>query len=371
MELLFILIVIAYCMIIIKFSNSIYYYNDINLESDFQPNVSIIVSARNEEKNIGNLIDSLLKQDYDSSKIEILIANDRSSDNTEKILNVYSKQNINIKLLNISETPFGWANKKWALNQLIDLSKSDIILQIDADCIPTKLWVKTMINYFYNDRVGFVAGCSPLIHKDKFLNNLFQMESLVQEAVNAGAILNNMVLSCTGRNIAFRKKYFDLIEGYVGNEHIPSGDDDLLLQKMAIETDCIIRYSINKNSLVDSYAPYKFSDFINQRLRFASKAFLYYKIKTTFELKAISILIYLTNMIFLISALLVLNFNSYLFLAPIILKMSADLLFSFIFMLKVKRNWSFKSYLILTAVYPIYVILFGALGPLIKVDWKK
>ena len=72
-------------MIIIKFSNSIYYYNDINLESDFQPNVSIIVSARNEEKNIGSLIDSLLKQDYDSSKIEILIANDRSSDNTEKI----------------------------------------------------------------------------------------------------------------------------------------------------------------------------------------------------------------------------------------------------------------------------------------------
>ena len=371
MDLLFILIVTAYCIVIIKFSNSIYYYNNIKVESNFQPNVSIVISARNEEKNIGNLIDLLLKQDYPKNKIEILVANDRSIDNTEKILKAYSKNNINIKELNIYETPIGWANKKWALNQLIDLSKSDIILQIDADCIPTKMWVKTMTNYFCNNNVGFVAGCSPLIHNDKFLNNLFQMESLVQEAVNAGAILNNMVLSCTGRNIAFRKKYFDLIEGYAGNEHISSGDDDLLLQKMAIETNCIIRYSINENSLVDSYAPYKFSDFINQRLRFASKAFLYYKIKTTFELKAISILIYLTNMIFLISCLLVLSFYSYFFLVPIILKMTADLLFSFIFMLKVKRNWSFKSYLILTALYPLYVILFGTLGPLIKVDWKK
>ena len=367
----FVFVVFFYFFLFIKFSNSIYYYNDIDLESNFQPKVSVIISARNEERNIKKLLDSLILQNYPTNKFDILIANDRSTDNTKKILNEYLRKNVNIKVLNIDSTPIGWSNKKWALNQLINLSSSDIILQIDADCMPKKNWIKSIVGHFLDDRVGFVCGCSPLIHKDNLLNNLFQMESLIQEAVNAGAILNNMTVSCTGRNIAFRKKYFESIEGYYGNESIPSGDDDLLLQKMALQTNCIIKYSINKESLVDSWAPPKFSDFITQRLRFSSKAFLYYKLETTFELKAISILIYLTNIIFLSSILIMITFNAYFFIIPIILKMIPDFFLSIIFMFKLKRNWSFKGFFMLTIIHPIYVVLFGILGPLIKVDWKK
>ena len=371
MALLFILIIILYFIVLIKFSNSIYYNNDIQLESDFQPNVSVIVSARNEEKNIEKLLDSLINQDYPINKFEVLIANDRSTDNTEKILNKYQGHRANIKILNIERTPIGWANKKWALSQLINLVNSDIILQIDADCMAPQTWIKAMAGHFSDDKVGFVCGISPLIHNDNLLDKLFQMESLIQEAVNAGAILNKLTVSCTGRNIAFRKRYFELVDGYSGNQDIPSGDDDLLLQKMAMETNCTIKYSINSASLVDSYAPLKFSEFINQRLRFGSKAILYYKLKTTFELKAISILIYLANIIFIISIISILNFNIYLYIIPIIIKIIADFLLSIIFIFKVKRDWSFKAFLILTVIHPVYVVLFGILGPLINVDWKK
>ena len=371
MVLIFIFIISLYFIMLIKFSNSIYYHNDIDLKSDFYPDVSIIVSARNEQKNIKNLINSLLKQNYPINKFQILIANDRSTDNTKKILSEYEKQKINIKILNIEATPIGWSNKKWALSQLIDLANSEIILQIDADCTAPPNWIKSMAGHFVDDKVGFVCGASPLIHNDKLLNNLFEMESLIQESINAGAILNDMVVSCTGRNIAFRKTYFKQVEGYAGNEHISSGDDDLLLQKIAMETNCVIKYSINSMSLVESYAPPKFADFVNQRLRFGSKALLYYKLKTTFELKAVSILIYLVNIIFLISIVSIFNFNIYSLLVPIAIKIIADFLISIIFILKVKRNWSLKTFLILTAVHPIYVVLFGVLGPLIAVDWKK
>ena len=123
-----------------------------------------------------------------------------------------------------------------------------------------------------------------------------------------------MTVSCTGRNLAFRKKYFKQVDGYSGNEDVPSGDDDLLLQKISIESNCKIKYSINSNSLVNSFAPKNFSEFIRQRLRFSSKAILYYKLNTTIELKAISILIYLSNVVFLSSVILVINFNLYFFL---------------------------------------------------------
>ena len=371
MYFLFIAIIAIYFVVIIKFSNSIYYYNDKKIKSDYKPDVSVIISARNEEKNIKKLLDSLIKQDYPNDKYEILVANDRSIDKTKQILDIYQKKHKNIRILHIDKTPIGWANKKWALNQLINLTNSDIILQIDGDCIAPTSWIKAMSAHFLDKKVGFVCGSSPLIHEDVFLNKVFQMESLIQESINAGAILNNMAVSCTGRNIAFRKTYFDLVDGYSGNQDIPSGDDDLLLQKIALQTNCTIKYSINSATLVNSYAPRKFSDFIKQRMRYGSKAILYYKLKTTFELKAISVLIFVTNIIFLLSIISIINLNIYFLIVPILIKIAADFLLSIIFILKVKREWSFKTFLILSLIHPIYVVLFGGLAPLINVDWKK
>ncbi len=371
MILLFIFIISIYFIVLMKFTNSIYYYKDSDIKQDYNPNISIIISARNEEKNIKRTLESLIKQDYPNNKYEILIANDRSTDNTQIILDSYKKKYENIKVLTIDKTPIGWSNKKWALNQLINISNSDIILQIDADCIAPISWIKIMSGHFIDDKVGFVCASSPLIHNDPILNKIFQMESLIQESINAGAILNNMTVSCTGRNIAFRKKYFEQVDGYSGNQDIPSGDDDLLLQKISIESNCKIKYSINSNSLVDSYAPQNFSEFIKQRLRFSSKAILYYRLNTTTELKAISILIYLANVVFLSSIILVINFNIHFLIIPILIKMFSDFMISITFLLKVKRDWSLKTFLILTIIHPIYVVLFGLLGPIIQVDWKK
>ena len=371
LTLLFIFAISIYFIVLMKFTNSIYYYKDIDINEGYNPNISIIISARNEEKNIKKTLDSLIEQNYPNDKYEILVANDRSTDNTQSILYYYKKKYKNIKILNIDKTPIGWSNKKWALNELINISNSDIILQIDADCIAPISWIKTMSAHFIDDKVGFVCGSSPLIHNDPILNKIFQMESLIQESINAGSILNNMTVSCTGRNIAFRKKYFKQVDGYSGNEAVPSGDDALILQKISIQNNCKIKYSINSNSLVNSFAPKNFSEFIRQRLRFSSKAILYYKLNTTIELKAISILIYLSNVVFLSSVILVINFNLYFLLIPILMKIFSDFMISITFLLKVKRDWSLKTFLILTIIHPFYIVLFGFLGPLVQVDWKK
>lgn len=364
-----IITLVAYLILLLKFSNSIYYNRSVQTNK-YTPYVSIIVAARNEENNISKLIDSLMLQDYPINKYEVIIVNDRSSDNTQKIIESYQLKN-NIHLINIEKTPLGWGNKKWALTKAIELAKSEIIIQTDADCIPNKGWIKTMASYFENSDVGFVCGASPLIHSDFLLNKLFQMESLIQEAVNAGAIKNKLIVSCTGRNIAFRKQDFNSIDGYIGNESIPSGDDDLLLQKFALKTNKRIEYSIDSGSLVASPAPTNFKLFIKQRLRFASKGLYYYQNDTTLELKYILILLFLTNWIFIWSVGNLFIIGSMLYLFPILIKLTADFLLSSVFMSKLKREWSFISYLILTMIHPLYVVIIGSLGPLISVKWKK
>ena len=196
------------------------------------------------------------------------------------------------------------------------------------------------------------------------------MESLIQEAVNAGAIKNKMFLSCTGRNIAFRKKYFNMVDGYLGNEHILSGDDDLLLQKFANKTNSQIEYSIDSDSLVDSPAPDNFKNFLKQRLRFASKGADYYKIGTTLELRIILILLLLSNGVFIWGIFNLFILGDLFYVIPMGCKALSDFFLSSVFINKLNREWSFISYCILTILHPFYILIIGISGPLIKVSWK-
>ena len=369
MLVLSIIMMLFYLAFLIWLASAIYYSKSPNIIAS-HPNVSIVVAAHNEEKNLPLLLDALVNQNYPIDKYEIIIADDRSTDNSQEIVNFFQSKHPNINLINIKETPVGWSNKKWALTKAISKSNSDIIIQTDADCIPSLNWIKTIASYFNNSKVGFVAGASPLTHSDLLLNNLFQMESLIQEAVNAGAIKNKIVLSCTGRNIAFRKKHFDLVDGYIGNENILSGDDDLLLQKFANQTDSQIEYSIDSNSLVESPAPNNFKSFLKQRLRFASKGIDYYRIGTTLELRGTLILLLLSNGIFIWSVFNLFILGNLFYIIPIGCKALSDFFLSSIFINKLKREWSFISYLILTMLHPFYIVTIGLLGPLIKVNWK-
>ncbi len=101
------------------------------------PFVSIIVSARNEEENINQLINSLLSQDYKKNFYEIIIANDKSTDSTLKKLDHFKENYSQLNIIDIKNTPDNWGSKKWALTQCIKKSKGEIILQTDADCMHT------------------------------------------------------------------------------------------------------------------------------------------------------------------------------------------------------------------------------------------
>jgi len=97
------------------------------------PTVSIIVSMHNESKNVSACLDKLLAQDYPKNKLEILLINDRSTDNTEDIINQYIRKNSIIRLITIKRIKKDIAPKKNAIDQAIQLSKSELILLTDAD----------------------------------------------------------------------------------------------------------------------------------------------------------------------------------------------------------------------------------------------
>ncbi len=106
-----------------------------DIPPDFEfPRVSVIVSARNEERNIRRCIESLLKQDYPN--LEIIAVNDRSTDRTGEILKEFAKNSGGkLKVIEIDDLPSGWFGKHHAMHQASMVANGEYLLFTDADCI--------------------------------------------------------------------------------------------------------------------------------------------------------------------------------------------------------------------------------------------
>lgn len=110
------------------------------------PYVSILIPARNEEENIGTLLEQLSALEY--STHEIIVYNDHSTDKTESIVKNWEAINPNIKLINGGVLPKGWLGKNHACNQLSQAAKGEILLFLDADVSVKKDLIKRSISHF-------------------------------------------------------------------------------------------------------------------------------------------------------------------------------------------------------------------------------
>jgi chlorobactene glucosyltransferase len=95
------------------------------------PRVSIIVPARNEERDIGAAVGSLLAQDYPG--FEVIVVNDRSTDRTGEILAAMEDPARRLRVVEGSEPPVGWLGKPHALWVGAREAGGDLLLFVDAD----------------------------------------------------------------------------------------------------------------------------------------------------------------------------------------------------------------------------------------------
>lgn len=93
--------------------------------------VSILVPARNEERNIMRVLSSLSSQTYPN--LEIIVLDDNSTDATAAIARQFALRYSNTKVLNGSKLPEGWLGKNWACRQLADQATGEIMIFTDAD----------------------------------------------------------------------------------------------------------------------------------------------------------------------------------------------------------------------------------------------
>lgn len=195
------------------------------------PAVSIIVAAHNEAAHLAELIPCLTDICYPKDLLQIIVVDDRSSDDTAIVLNELRRQHTfeHLRIENVSPR---YSPKKFALAAGIQAAHHELILVTDADCRPGSKWVRQIVSSFHSDCVA-VIGFSPVISRREHLSNILSIDSLAVAALSlAGAGWRKPFLT-TGRNFAYRKSAFENAGGFTGFENEISGDDDLLLQRIA------------------------------------------------------------------------------------------------------------------------------------------
>ncbi|AUA36280.1 family 2 glycosyl transferase [Clostridioides difficile] len=207
--------------IILAMGGYIFYFKNFDKEIkeiDEYPMISILVPAHNEAKVIGRTVESLLLLNYPKSKMELIVINDNSSDNSKEILeNIKDRyNNYNFTIIN-TDSLTGGKGKSNALNIGYKVSKGDFIAVYDADNTPDKNALRYLVQTIVmNDELGAVIGKFRTRNKNKnLLTKFINIETLsFQWMSQAGRWQLFNLCTIPGTNFILRRSIIEEIEGW-------------------------------------------------------------------------------------------------------------------------------------------------------------
>lgn len=147
-------------------------------DGDFPP-VSIIIPARNEEKNLQLLLKDLQAQSLKPH--EIICVNDDSSDGTAQVA-----QSFGATLINLHDKPAGWTGKTWACQNGADLATGSLFLFLDADVRLGKDGLSRLVQAYQNERC--TISVQPFHVTKKFYEQFSLVFNLVQITGNGTSL---------------------------------------------------------------------------------------------------------------------------------------------------------------------------------------
>lgn len=233
------------------------------------PSVTVVVPMRNEEEFAARTLNALNEQDY-VGKWEVICVDDRSVDNTGKILDEFALTHKHFRILHLSkDLPIIASPKKRALESAFKIAENEILLTIDADCIPRKSWITSMAGRFIND-VCIVQGPKENDGNVTFAHLYQKLETLAYTAMEAAGFSLGRPLVASAACLAYKKSLFFAVGGFGDLVNLSSGDDDMLIHKMMKIPGTKVCYNLDKDAVVETAPVHTWKQLFNQRARWSS-----------------------------------------------------------------------------------------------------
>jgi len=227
---------------------------------------TVIVAARNEEKNILRCMKSLNSLIYPEGKLEIILVDDRSTDETGKIIDGYICDKPKFKKILTKKEIGILKGKTNALANALELARGEIILTTDADCEVNPLWVKTTASYYKED-IGVVNGFTTQFANSGF-SGMQALDFIYLLTAAAGMINLKKPLSCIGNNMSYRKKAYMEVGGYESLPFSVTEDFNLMWSIYSLGKYKII-LPLDKCALITSMPCSDFKNLYRQKKRWA------------------------------------------------------------------------------------------------------
>lgn len=235
------------------------------------PSVSVIVPAHNEAERLRGTLTSLAQLTY-AGPLEIVVIDDRSTDKTARIAQDFVAADPRFRLIQVTEPSRRMAPKVHASWHGIEHSTGEIIIATDADCVYHPNWVQTLVRHF-TEGVVMVSGYVEI--------NPTQTTSLAKRIEAAdwfSLMLTSRSMNQAGNgwassanNQAYLRSAFEAVGGFGTGGKAPSGDEDILAQRLAALPGAKTVLTTHPEARVYTTPMPTFLAFIKQRRRWVSR----------------------------------------------------------------------------------------------------
>lgn len=338
------------------------------VENESKTTFSLVVPFRDEEKNIGQLMNSIANLNYPETLLEVLFVNDASKDASVAVIQEYMLKNkiYNWNVLNNERKSH--SPKKDAITVAISKSKNNWIFTTDADCILPENLLKDIDLYIQHTPSKLITGPVLVIPENRFFISHYQfLESLTLAGITMGSFGINLPIMCNGAHLAYEKSAFTKVNGFEGNNHIASGDDLFLLQKMKAVFPDEVHFLKKTQHIVSTKTEAKWPAVVQQRVRWAAKTADY---KSLFS-KTTGIVVLAANVSVIVAfVMLFKSENESLFLLLILLKWGIDEFFIYQTNTFLKREIHWIYLRLMAFLYPILTVYIALKALFGKYNWK-
>lgn len=315
------------------------------------PKVSVIVAGRNESANIQKCIQSLSATNYPSDKLEIILVNDHSTDNTFEIMKKATARLGYFKVINSAEsTSNNLKGKANAIDTAISQCTGEIIVSTDADCEVPSDWVRETVRY-YSGNTAMICGFTKIKTDSSLFSKVQCLDWVYLLTLASSSAGLKMILSCVGNNLSFSKKAYTDAGGY-SSIGFSVTEDLALMRKINSYSSLEIKYPVDKECLVETLPCVYLSELFSQKRRWFRGGIginiLGYILG--FELYSLNVL--------LVFGLLFLNVKVFLIL--ILIKILSELILISNVMKAFNLNYLYKYY----PAFCIYFAFYGLALPI-------
>lgn len=327
--------------------------------------ISVVVAARNEEKNIDRLLHALQEQSHPATFFEVIVVDDFSTDRTLEVIQTFLSETIHLAQPNSSSTQ---SSKKKAIEAGVQKAKGELIVITDADCIPKKNWLKTIASFYLKTNAVFIAAPVKFKSSSSLLNIFQSLDFITLQGITAASVTANAHSMCNGANLAYLRSAFFEVDGFSGIDKLASGDDMLLMYKIWKKHPQGVHYLKNPEAIIETDPMPTWKKFFQQRIRWSSKAAFY----KDWRIKLVLLFVYLFNCLFfvLLITAIINNYYGWLLLFYLLGKLFIELPFVYSVAKFYKEEKLIIYFPFLQPVHIVYTVLIGLISQFGSYQWK-